>query len=85
MVIEKIDTVIIDKKDTLELDEPWQLDETRGEVLKTSENGEEQKAIVVQHTAKDGSIEEAITWVPADESWEMIEDQTKETLSLIHI
>ena len=79
VVIEKIDTVIIDKKDTLELEEPWQLDETRGEVLKTSENGQEQKAIVVQHTSKDGSIEEAITWVPADESWEMIEEQTKET------
>ena len=79
VVIEKIDTVIIDKTDTLELDKPWQLDETRGEVLKTSENGQEQKAIVVQHTSKEGTIEEAITWVPTDESWEMIEDRTKET------
>ena len=79
VVIEKIDTVIIEETNNAELDTPWQLDETRGEVIKTSENGDEQKAIVVQHTSKDGSIEEAITWVPADESWEMIEDQTKET------
>jgi len=79
VVIEKIDTVIIERTDTIELDKPWKLDDTRGEVLKTTENGEEQKAIVVQHASQDGTIEEAITWVPADESWEMIGDQTKET------
>ena len=79
VVIEKIDTVIIERTDTIALDKPWQLDDTRGEVLKTTENGDEQKAIVVQHTSQDGTIEEAITWVPADESWEMIGDQTKET------
>ena len=78
VVIEKIDTVIIERTDTIALDKPWQLDDTRGEVLKTTENGDEQKAIVVQHTSQDGTIEEAITWVPADESWEMIGDQTKE-------
>ena len=78
VVIEKIDTVIIERTDTIALDKPWQLDNTRGEVLKTTENGDEQKAIVVQHTSQDGTIEEAITWVPADESWEMIGDQTKE-------
>ena len=78
VVIEKIDTVIIERTDTIALDKPWQLDDTRGEVLKTTENGEEQKAIVVQHASQDGTIEEAITWVPADESWEMIGDQTKE-------
>ena len=43
VVIEKIDTVIIDKTDNAELDTPWQLDETRGEVIKTSENGEKQR------------------------------------------
>jgi len=79
VVIEKIDTVIIERTDTIALDKPWQLDDTRGEVLKTTENGDEQKAIVVQHTSQDGTIEEAITWVPADESWEMIGDKTKET------
>lgn len=78
VVIEKIDTVIIERTDTIALDKPWQLDDTRGEVLKTTENGDQQKAIVVQHTSQDGTIEEAITWVPADESWEMIGDQTKE-------
>jgi len=78
VVIEKIDTVIIERTDTIALDKPWQLDDTRGEVLKTTENGDEQKAIVVQHTSQDGTIEEAITWVPADESWEMIGDKTKE-------
>ena len=78
VVIEKIDTVIIERTDTIALDKPWELDNTRGEVLKTTENGDEQKAIVVQHTSQDGTIEEAITWVPADESWEMIGDQTKE-------
>ena len=78
VVIEKIDTVIIERTDTIALDKPWQLDDTRGEVLKTTENGDEQKAIVVQHASQDGTIEEAITWVPADESWEMIGDQTKE-------
>ena len=78
VVIEKIDTVIIERTDTIALDKPWQLDDTRGEVLKTTENGDQQKAIVVQHASQDGTIEEAITWVPADESWEMIGDQTKE-------
>jgi len=78
VVIEKIDTVIIERTDKIALDKPWQLDDTRGEVLKTTENGDQQKAIVVQHTSQDGTIEEAITWVPADESWEMIGDQTKE-------
>ena len=78
VVIEKIDTVIIERTDTIALDKPWELDNTRGEVLKTTENGDQQKAIVVQHTSQDGTIEEAITWVPADESWEMIGDQTKE-------
>ena len=78
VVIEKIDTVIIERTDTIALDKPWELDNTRGEVLKTTENGDQQKAIVVQHTSQDGTIEEAITWVPADESWEMIGDKTKE-------
>ena len=78
VVIEKIDTVIIERTDTIALDKPWELDNTRGEVLKTTENGDQQKAIVVQHASQDGTIEEAITWVPADESWEMIGDQTKE-------
>ena len=78
VVIEKIDTVIIERTDTIALDKPWQLDDTRGEVLKTTENGDQQKAIVVQQQSQDGTIEEAITWVPADESWEMIGDQTKE-------
>ena len=78
VVIKKIDTVIIERTDTIALDKPWVLDNTRGEVLKTTENGDQKKAIVVQHTSQDGTIEEAITWVPADESWEMIGDQTKE-------
>ena len=78
VVIEKIDTVIIERTDTIALDKPWELDNTRGEVLKTTENGDQQKAIVVQHASQDGTIEEAITWVPADESWEMIGDKTKE-------
>ncbi len=79
VVIEKVDTVIIERTDTIALDKPWKLDDTRGEVLKTTENGDEQKAIVVQHESQDGTIEEAITWVPAHESWEMIGDQTKKT------
>tara|TARA_X000001036_G_scaffold428456_1_gene458286 strand:+ start:122 stop:1816 length:1695 start_codon:yes stop_codon:yes gene_type:complete len=76
---EKVDTVTIEPTDTLELDSPWKLDDTRGEILVTSESGEEQKAIIVEHTSKDGTVEEAITWVPANESWEMIGDKTKET------
>ena len=78
VVIEKIDTVIIERIDTVELDKPWELDETRGEVVITTETGEERKAVVVQHVTREGIIEEAITWVPANESWEMISDQTKE-------
>jgi type IX secretion system PorP/SprF family membrane protein len=79
VVVEKIDTVFIERTDTITVDKPWELDETRGEILISTESGEEQKAIIVQHISKDGTIEEAITWVPANESWEMIGDQTKET------
>ena len=78
VIVEKIDTVIIERIDTVELDKPWELDETRGEVVITTETGEEWKAVVVQHVTREGVIEEAITWVPANESWEMIGDQTKE-------
>jgi type IX secretion system PorP/SprF family membrane protein len=78
VIIERIDTVIIERIDTVELDKPWELDETRGEVVITTETGEEWKAVVVQHVTREGVIEEAITWVPANESWEMIGDQTKE-------
>ena len=78
VTVEKIDTVIIERIDTVELDKPWELDETRGEVVITTETGEEWKAVVVQHVTREGVIEEAITWVPANESWEMIGDQTKE-------
>ena len=65
-----------EEKPTPEVKEdPWKVDETRQNAVRTNPFGEQEKAIVIKHQNEQGETVYAVAWEPIDEDWEMIDNE----------